>query len=149
MEERGCGLGAAAWLAFTKTMKFFLLAAVLLCAVSAKAQLAVTVSPPKIIGQKAVVQLKMKNDLADKVESARAVCFLLDDQGKMVGQSTKWVIGKNGLEPKSEATFNFVMSGHQPLMTTNLTAKVTFSRVVLNSGPVADVEHEVVVSPGH
>jgi hypothetical protein len=130
-------------------MKYFLLAAVLLCPVLVPAQLAVTVSPVQVVGQKAVVRLKMKNALADKVESARAVCFLLDAQGRMVGQSTKWVIGKSGLEPKAETTFNFVVNSHQPLTTTNLTAKVTFSRVVLNSGPVADMAHEVVVSPGH
>ncbi|HXB60948.1 MAG TPA: hypothetical protein VNU95_15350 [Candidatus Acidoferrales bacterium] len=70
--------------------QLFLLAAMLLCGLSARAQLAVSVLPPKVIGQKAVVQLKMKNDLADKVESARAVCFLMDGQGKVISQATKW-----------------------------------------------------------
>jgi opacity protein-like surface antigen len=131
-----------------KVLKFFLLAAVLLCPLLAPAQLAVTVSPPKVVGQKAVVQLKMKNNLATKIESARAACFLLDGQGKVIGQTTKWVIGKSGLESKGEATFNFVVSSRQPFTTTNLTARVRFSRVNLDSGPVADVAHEVVVSPG-
>jgi hypothetical protein len=118
-----------------------------LCAV-AHGQLAVTVLPPKVVGQKAVVQLKMKNNLADKIESARAVCFLLDEQGNMIGQSTKWVIGQNKteLEPKGETTFNFVVSSRQPFTTTNLIAKVSFSRVILDNGPMADVQHEVVVS---
>jgi hypothetical protein len=120
----------------------------LLCAASVSAQLAVTVSPVKVTGQKAVVQLKMKNQLADKVESARAVCFLLDDQGKMLGQSTKWVVGQNhtGLEPKAEATFNFVVTSPQPFTTTNLTAKISFSRVVLDGGKLADVRQDVSVS---
>ncbi len=61
----------------------------LICAATAHAQLAVTVSPPKIADQKAVVELKMKNSLAETIESARAVCFLLDEQCKMVGESTK------------------------------------------------------------
>ena len=39
--------------------------------------------------QKAVVPLGMKNNFTEKVESARAVCFLLNEQGKVVGQSTK------------------------------------------------------------
>jgi len=121
---------------------------VLFCAVSLHAQLAVTVSPPKITGQKAVVQLKMKNDLADTVKSARAVCFLLDGQGKMVGQSTKWVVGENhtGLEPKVGATFNFVITSPQPFTTTNLTAKVSFSRVVLDGDKLADVTKAVSVT---
>lgn len=116
----------------------------------ATAQLAVMVSPVKVTGQKAVVQLKMKNGLAAKVESARAVCFLLDEQGKMVGQSTKWVIGgvkdRPPLEPKSETTFNFVVTSPQPFTTTNLTAKVSFSRVVLNGGKLADMRQDVMVS---
>jgi hypothetical protein len=118
-----------------------------LCVLSAHAQLAVTISPPKIVGQKAVVKLAMKNNLADKVESARAVCFLLDDQGTMIGQSTQWVIGgtkdRPALEPKAETTFNFVITSPQPFTTTNLTAKVNFSRVVLDGGKLADVRQAV------
>ena len=116
--------------------------------IAARAQLAVTVSPPHIVGQKALVKLLMKNNLADKIESARAVCFLLDGKGKVVGQSTKWVIGRSGLEPKGETKFNFVVSSQTPFTTTNLTAKVAFSRVNLASGPVVDLAHEVVVRPG-
>ena len=129
-------------------MKFFLLAAMLLCPMLATAQLAVTVTPPKVVGQKTVVQLKMKNNLGEAVKSARAMCFLLDDQGNMVGQSTKWVVGQNhtGLEPKAEATFNFVITSPQPWTTTNLTAKISFSRVVLDGGKLADVKRDVSVT---
>jgi hypothetical protein len=117
-------------------------------ATAVSAQLAVTVSPVKITGQKAVVQLRMKNDFADKVKSARAVCFLLDEQGQMVGQSTKWVVGQNktSLEPKGEATFNFVITSPQPFTTTNLTTKVSFSRVVLDGDKLADVTKAVTIT---
>ena len=122
---------------------------VLICAATAQAQLAVTVSPPKIASQKAIVELKIKNSLAEKVESARAVCFLLDDQGKMIGQSTKWVIGgtkdRPALEPKKETTFNFVITSNQPFTTTNLTAKVSFSRVVLEGNKLADPKTDVQI----
>jgi hypothetical protein len=118
--------------------------------VAIQAQLAVTVSPPKVIGQKAVVQLKMKNQLAAKVESARAVVFLLDEQGRMIGQSTKWVIGgsqdKAGLAAAASRTFNFVVTSPQPFTTTNLTAKVSFSRVVLDGDKLADVRQDVSVT---
>jgi hypothetical protein len=127
-----------------KCWRLSLLLGVLLPAL-ASAQLAVKVLPPKVVGQKVVVQLKMKNNLADKIATARAVCFLLDDQGNVIGQSTKWVISKTGLEPKDEATFNFVMSSRQLLTSTNLTAKISFSRIILDSGQVADVKHEVIV----
>jgi hypothetical protein len=113
------------------------------------AQLAVTVSPPKITSQKAIVELKMKNGLAGKVESARAICFLLDEQGKMIGQSTKWVIGgtkdRPALEAKNETTFNFVITSNQPFTTTNLTAKVSFSRVVLEGNKLADPKTDVQI----
>jgi len=122
----------------------------LFCVTVAQAQLAVTISPPKIVGEKAVVKLAMKNNLADKVESARAMCFLLDEQGQMVGQSTKWVIGgtkdRPPLAPKTETTFNFVLTSPQPWTTTNLTAKVSFSRVILAGGTLADVQRDVTVS---
>ncbi len=115
------------------------------------AQLTVTVSLPKIVGQKAVIELKMKNGLSEKIESARVICFLLDEQGKMVGQSTKWVIGgtkdRPALEPKKETSFNIVMTSPAPsgFATTNLTAKVSFSRVILGSGKFADPNKDVQI----
>jgi hypothetical protein len=126
------------------------LSAFTLSVIVAEAQLTVIVSSVKVVGQKAVVPLVMKNDLTEKVESARAVVFLLDEQGKMVGQSTKWVIGgtkdRPALEPKEKTTFNFVITSPQPFTTTNLTAKVSFSRVILENGQVADVNKTVSVT---
>jgi hypothetical protein len=115
---------------------------------AAQAQLTVIVSPVKIAGQKALVPLTLANHLSTKIESARAVCFLLDDQGVMVGQSIKWVIGENktSLAPGGTNTFNFVISSPQPFTTTNLTAKVSFSRVVLDNGRPADVRQSVSVT---
>jgi len=115
----------------------------------AYAQLAVTVSQPVVTGRKAVVELTMTNDLTNEVKSARAICLLLDEQGKMVGQSTKWVIGQNKkvLEPNAEAKFNFVITTPQPLVSSNLTAKVIFSRVILDGGKLANVQQDVTVIP--
>jgi opacity protein-like surface antigen len=121
---------------------------VLICAIVSSAQLAVTVSPVKIAGQKAIVLLALQNNFTNAVQSARAVCFLLDDQGKMIGQSSKWVIGqhKTGLEPKGEAIFDFVITSPQPFTTTNLTAKILFNRITLENGAVADVNKTVNIS---
>ena len=66
-------------------MKPLLLAVMVLCPLAASAQVAVSVSPVKVAGQRAIVPLAMKNNFAEKIESARAAVFLLDDQGKMVG----------------------------------------------------------------
>jgi len=128
-------------------MKFFFL--FFFMALSAQAQLAVTVAPPKVTGQKTVVQLTMKNSLTNEIESARAICLLLDEQGKMVGQSTKWVIGQNKkvLEPNSDAKYNFVITSPQPLVSSNLTAKVVFSRVILDGGKLANPQEFVTIAP--
>ncbi len=126
-----------------------ILACLFLGVLTTQAQLAVTVSPAKITSQKAIVELKMKNSFAEKVESARAICFLLDEQGEMIGQSTKWVIGgtkgRPALEPKKETTFNFVITSNQPFTTTNLTVKVSFSRVVLEGNKLADPKTDVQI----
>jgi hypothetical protein len=131
------------------TISRFLFCIPLFYIVTAQAQLAVTVSPPKIADQKAVVELKMKNGLTEKIESARAICFLLDDQGKMVGESSKWVIGgtksRPALDPKKETSFNFVITSSQPFTTTNFTAKVSFSRMVLEGEKLADPKADVQI----
>lgn len=130
-----------------RSTRFLFLVAWLLAAATANAQLAVTISPPKLTGQKAVVALAMRNGLSEKIESARAVVFLLDEQGKMVGQATRWVIGgsqvKPGLVAGATNTFHFVIASDKPFASTNLTAKVNFSRVVLEGGKVADVNKTV------
>jgi len=129
-------------------MKLFPLAVLLLCPLLASAQLVVMVNQPKVVGQKAVVSLALKNNFGEKVESARAVVFLLDEHGKMVGQSTKWVIGGSrnnpGLAPGATNAFHFVIEGVKPLATTNLTAKVKFTRLTLD-GRAADASKDVVI----
>ena len=123
----------------------------LICPLLASAQLAVTVSAPKVVGQKALVGLAMKNGLSNKVDSARAVCFLLDEQGKMAGQAVRWVIGgtkdQPGLPPGATNVFHFVLTGAKPFATTNLTPRVQFTRLLLEGGKLADPARDVVITP--
>jgi hypothetical protein len=92
----------------------------------------------------------MKNNFADTIESARAVVFLLDEHGKMVNQMTRWVIGgsndKPGLPAGATNAFYFVITADKPFTTTNLTTKVTFTRVVLAGGKLANVSKDVQVT---
>ena len=134
-----------------KTTKYILVLLFGAMTVAAQAQLFVTVSPPKVVGQKAVVPLAMRNDFSEGIQSARAVVFLLDEQGKTVGQpTTRWVIGGSQDKPSLAAgatnTFHFVIASDKPFATTNLTAKVTFSRMVLEGGRMADAAREVVIT---
>jgi len=124
---------------------------VLFCSLgSAAAQLSVTVSPPKIKAQKAIVPLAIKNSFSQKIQSARAVVFLLDEQGKVTSQATRWVIGgsqdKAGLAPGATNAFYLVVTNDKPFTTTNLTAKVQFTRVILENGKLADPKKDVEIS---
>ena len=127
----------------------FSVAVALLCGMTVQAQLSVTVSPVKVTGQKAIVPLAMQNNLAERVESARAAVFLLDEHGKLVAQGTRWVIGgsegKLGLAVGATNAFYFVIASDKPFATTNLAAKVSFNRVVMEGGKVADVTKSVQV----
>lgn len=117
--------------------------------ITARAELAVTVSAVKVTGQKAVVPLTMKNNFGERVESARAAVFLLDAQGKMIGNATRWVIGgsnTNGLAAGATNNFYFVVTSEKPFATTNLTTKVNFSRLVLEGGKLADPNKDVQVT---
>lgn len=132
-------------------MKHCFIAALLAVVGSARAQLAVTVFPPRVIGQKAVIPLVIQNGFSDKIESARAVVFLLDEQGKAVGApTTRWIIGgsadRPGLAAGATNAFHFLIASDKPFMTTNLTAKVSFNRVVLEGGKLADVTKEVIIT---
>jgi hypothetical protein len=133
-------------------MKLFsILIPVLLSPLLASAQLVITVSSPKLTANKALVSLAMKNNFAEKIESARAEVFLLDDHGKVVGQSTKWVIGggtsKPGLAAGATNAFYFVIKSAKPFTTTNLTSKMTFTRLILEGGKVVDVNQNVEIKP--
>jgi hypothetical protein len=129
--------------------EFFII--LMLSATTAGAALNVTVSPPKVIGQKADVTLGLKNDLNENVRSARAVVFLLDDQGKVVAQGTKWIIGglpsSPGLAAGTTNVFHFVLDGTRPFVGANLTAKVAVNRIVLEGGTLGDVNKDVQVKP--
>ena len=128
---------------------FSLVVSLLLCSLLAGAELAVTVSPVQITGQKAIVLLAIRNNFGEKVESARAAVFLLDEKGKMVGQGTRWVIGggkdKAGLVAGATNIFHFVVTTDKPVTATNLTARVNFSRLVLEGGKVVEIKGNVVV----
>ncbi len=112
-------------------------------------QLAVTVSPPKVLGQKALVPLALRNGLPETVASARAVVFLVNEEGKMVGQGTRWVIGGTGersaLAPGATNSSHFLITGDKPFSTTNLTPKVTVTRLVLKGGRLADPRREAII----
>jgi hypothetical protein len=124
----------------------FLMFILLIAPTIARAALTVKLGEPKQVGKKAIIKMTMKNTFTEKIESARAQIFLLDDQGKVVGQAVRWVIGgtkdKPALAPDTETTLNFVVSSDKPFATN----KVTFTRLILDGGKIVDVNQNVEMS---
>jgi len=90
----------------------------LMIATTAQAALLVNISTPKTTGSRAIVGLELENTFNQKIESVRAVMFLLNDQGKVVGQDARWIIGgskdKPALAPAGKAKYNFVITTNKP-----------------------------------
>jgi hypothetical protein len=70
--------------------------------------------------------------------------------GKAAGPARKTFIHiNNGLEAMrwdTSTTFNFVITSSLPFTSTDLTAKISFSRVVLAGGKLADVGQAVAIA---
>jgi hypothetical protein len=117
----------------------------LVCQFTANAELAITVLPVKMIGQKAIVPLTMKSTFTNKIDSARAQVFLFDAEGKVVGRGVNWVIGgakdRPPLAPGGTNTYHFVIKTEKPFSE----ARVTFNRIVLEGGKLADPIKDVEV----
>ena len=86
----------------------------------------------------------LTNRYPEKIESARVTLFLIDGAGKVVGQSTRWVIGgspdKPGLESSAGTLFYFVVDSDKPFKTN----RVFLNRVVLSNGKVVSPLPSVV-----
>lgn len=103
-----------------------------------QADFVVKADEPNRTGNKTVIKLELKNTFSEKIESARAQVFLLDEQGKVVNQAIRWVIGgtkeQPGLPPGEKTTFHFAIPTSKPFAT----SKIIFSRIVLDGGKAAD-----------
>jgi hypothetical protein len=128
-------------------MKITIVGILFLTGLLARAELVVSVSPINISGQKAVVRLNLQNNFTNSIESARAVCFIQDEQGKMIGESTRWVIGekKTNLKAGANSKFNFVVTGREPFVSTNLTARISFTRIAFDNGNLVN-PHDVLIT---
>lgn len=115
----------------------------------ANANLVMKVGEPRTIGAKTAVKLELKNTFGNKIESVRATLFLIDEQGKAVGQMTRWVVGgtkdRPGLVPNASRSYEFVVTTERPFTST----KVLINRIVLEGGKLADVTKEVTIENDH
>ncbi len=129
---------------FLKKLSFVLVGWMLSVGV-AHAVLALKVAEPKNYSQKTIIKMDLRNTSTNAIESARAVVFLLDDRGKVVGQETRWIVGgskdRPSLAADSKATFNFVVQANKPFTRT----KVTVTRIILEGGNLGDVNKDVQI----
>jgi len=109
-----------------------LLVSLILAPSSNNAALTIDVAAPKVTGQKAVIEVAMKNTYAQKIESAKATIFLMDAAGKVLSQKSGWMIGgstnRPPLAPDHQSKYYFVL----PAGVTFRKANLMLNRVVLD-----------------
>lgn len=124
-----------------RQIKWSMVAWMWLLVISAPAALVVQVAPPKSTGSRAIVKLDLQNTYDVKIQSVRAVAFLINDQGKVVGQLASWIIGgggkeKRALDPNAKTTYNFVVTTDKPFVK----AKLIVTRVLLDDGKLGNLQ---------
>lgn len=126
-------------------MKWSLSAWLWLLVTAAPAALVVQVAPPKSTGSKAIVKLELQNTYNEKIKSVRAVMFLVDDQGKVVGQTASWIIGgrkdKPALAPSAKAIYDFLVPADKPFTSSRL----IISRIIMEDGTLGNVQKDVQI----
>ena len=81
--------------------------------------------------------------LWNNIQSVRAAVFLLNDQGKVVGQSTSWIIGGSKDKPSNaKTTYNFVVPTDKPFTK----AKLMVERIVLENGKLGNALKDVQIT---
>ena len=110
------------------------------------AALVVQIDQPKSTGSKVIVKLELQNTYAEKIKAVRAVMFLMNDDGKVVGQSTSWIIGggkdKPALDANAKTTYNFVITTDKPFTK----SKLLVERILLENGNLADARKDVQIT---
>ncbi len=126
-------------------IRLCLLTLMWLLASTAPAALMVQVAPPKSTGTKAIVKLDLQNTYSGKIKSVRAVMFLVNDQGKVVGQTASWIIGggkdKPALAPSAKTTYNFLVPADKPFTK----SKLIISRIIMEDGKLGNVQKDVQI----
>ncbi len=109
-------------------------------AITAPAALVVQVAPPKSTGSMAIVKMDLQNTYSEKIQGARAAMFLINDQGKVVGQLAKWIIGggkdTKALDATAKTSYNFVVATDKPFVK----AKLIVTQILLDGGKPASLK---------
>ncbi|QYY34818.1 hypothetical protein [Ruficoccus sp. ZRK36] len=145
-------------------MKFILIIFLLLLPFLAHADVEVSLGTVESTFDKSQVQLTAKNTFDQGIRDARVWVFLVDGNGKVVGNKAAWVIGGNDhtadnenlpksrapLQPDEEREFT-VMIDHTPSRqgsatspaSDTLTPKIVFIRLILADGSTVNPKKAV------
>lgn len=123
----------------------------LLTASNLPAQLQIGITETKTTQNKTLVTVKAKNTFNQCINNARIWVFAMDKDGKVVGQKATWLksaddrelllltADPNTPEAEEEKTFNVVVDTQSEAVDT----KITFSRIIMADGTLANVQRSV------
>lgn len=116
-------------------VRIALVALVFMLPLTPKAQLAINVLKPEEKASKVLVKTTVRNTFAEPVQSARVTLFLFDQDNKVIGHETRWIIGggekiKKPLEPGKETVYYFVFTTDKPFSRSELRV----NQVILKGG---------------
>jgi hypothetical protein len=122
-----------------------------LCQLPLRADLEVGAPRLQAQGAGTKVSFEAKNTFKQPVKAARAWVFLMDSEGKVVGNQAEWVVG-GGERPSDTSPPSAVETVAQcvvvvPTARPPVSAQVTFSRLILADGTVVAPQTSVKPAP--
>lgn len=108
------------------------------------AQIELTVTEVRGDTTHGAVGLKLKNTFTQEIRSARVWVLAIDSDGKVAGTKAQWIVGGDtsspGLSEDAEENYLVPIQAERPFST----AKVTFSRIILEDGSSPNPKTSVV-----
>jgi P pilus assembly chaperone PapD len=92
---------------------------------------------------KSAVEVKVKNTYGQNISSARVWVFLMDSEGKVVGEQAQWLPKTETGIVKPDQTKRFPLVLDTKAKPTQV--KMTFSRVILQDGTLVNPNTDVEV----
>ena len=124
----------------------------------ANAQVEIRLTETKQVGQKALVKMELNNGYSQALKGARVSVFMMDEEGKVVGQKAQWIVGGDDAT-KTDSQNSALESGkkNEYAVAVNtlrgqtedeepFKARITFSRLILNDGTLLNPQKAVIAS---
>lgn len=109
------------------------------------ANIEIATSEVQSANNKAILSIKARNSFDQDIQNARIWVFAMNDKGEVVGQKAQWLHDSetsedaNWLDTEGETEFKLTVDTKAKATQT----KVTFSRIIMADGSLADVQKAV------